>query len=64
MYLVIGAGLFLILSNSQKENKNFDFIKKTTPPKSIELVEQPSENSKINSEKDDDIEEEKEKLNK
>ena len=60
---MIGAGLFLILSNRQKENQNFEFIKKDSPPKSIELVEKNPELS--NEEKEDDnLSEEEEKLNK
>jgi hypothetical protein len=61
----VGAGLYLILSNSHKKVKQIEVDKKNTFSKSIELVEtSPKKEDVIKEEEEEDIEEEKEKLNK
>ena len=61
VYLVIGAGLYLILSNRKQENQNFEFINNNSPPKSIELIEK---KSNLSNEEKEELSEEEEKLNK
>jgi hypothetical protein len=69
VYLILGAGLYLILTNSQKEDQNLEIITKTTPPASIELVETEKnksfdEDKKKEEDEIEDGDEEEERLNK
>lgn len=69
MYLILGAGLYLILANTQKNQADLKLIRKETPPASIELTEQSPDKSADEPDKDEldqieEIDEEHEKLNK
>lgn len=69
MYLLLGAGLYLILSNSGKEKKEIELKKETEVTGSIELVETKKNLSvdEDNKKSEDEIEgkdEEEELLNK